>query len=160
MKKSKKIICLLLTFILAMSCTTTAFAAEKPNAAEFQKKITSYMKSAASMFENMCKTTDVTLERNNIHTDYRHIKIKWEKVDKAVQYEIQIADNIQFKDADSSKRLSKQGLYWNFSLRENIDATYYVRVRPRFVYVFRGEYFTMYGRWSNVIVANGADQNE
>lgn len=160
MKKSKKIICLLLTFILAMSCTTTAFAAEKPNAAEFQKKITSYTKSAASMFENMCKTTEVTLEKNNIHTDYRHIKIKWEKVDKAAQYEIQIADNIQFKDAESSKRLPKQGLYCNFSLRENIDATYYVRVRPRFVYVWNGEYFTIYGRWSNVVVANGADQNE
>lgn len=157
----KKIISLLLTFILVLCCTTTAFAADESKcAATFQGKMAVYMKSAASMFENMCKSTEVTLEKNNIHTDYRHIKIKWEKVDKAAQYEIQIADNPAFKNADSSKRLSKQGLYWNFSLRENIDATYYIRVRPRFVYVFRGEYFTVYGRWSNVVVANGADQNE
>ena len=157
----KKIICLLLVVVLVLGCSTTSFAADEPKcAAAFQEKIAAYMKSAASMIENMCKTTDVTLEKNNIHTDYRHIKISWKKVDKAAQYEIQIADNIQFRNAESSKRLSKQGLYWNFSLRENIDAMYYIRVRPRFVYVWNGEYFTIYGRWSNVVVANGADQNE
>lgn len=153
----KKIICLLLVVVLALGCSTTSFAAEQ---CVKGYQITAYMKTAASMIENMCKTTDVTLEKNNIHTDYRHIKIKWEKVDKAAQYEIQIADNPAFKNADSSKRLSKQGLYWNFSLRENIDATYYVRVRPRFVYVWNDEYITVYGRWSNVVVANGADKNE
>ena len=156
----KKIICLLLVVVLALGCSTTSFAAEQQCVGGFQKEITSHMKTAASMIENMRKSTEVALQKNNIHTDYRHIKISWKKVDKAAQYEIQIADNIQFKDADSSKRLSKQGLYWNFSLRENIDATYYIRVRPRFVYVFRGEYFTVYGRWSNVVVANGADQSE
>ncbi len=156
----KKIICLLLVVVLAFGCSTTSFAAEQQCIGGFQKEITSYMKTAASMIENMRKSTEVTLEKNNIHTDYRHIKITWEKVSEATQYEIQIADNPMFRDVQSSKRLSKQGLYWNFSIKENIDATYYIRVRPRFVYVFRGEYFTMYGRWSNVVVANGADQNE
>ena len=155
----KKIICLLLVVVLVLGCSTTSFAAEQCIGGS-REEIASYTKTAASMFENMRKSTEVTLEKNNIHTDYRHIKVTWKKVSEAAQYEIQIADNPAFKDADSSKRLPKQGLYWNFSLRENIDATYYIRVRPRFVYMFRGEYFTMYGRWSNVVVANGADKNE
>lgn len=156
----KKIICLLLVVVLAFGCSTTSFAAEQQCAGSFKKEITSYMKTATSMFGNMRKSTEVTLEKNNIHADYRHIKITWEKVSEAAQYEIQIADNPMFRDVQSSKRLSKQGLYWNFSIKENIDATYYIRVRPRFVYMFRSEYITVYGRWSNVVVANGADQNE
>lgn len=153
----KKIICLLLVVVLVFGCSTTSFAAEQQCIGGFRKEIATYTKTATSIIENMRKSTEVALQKNNIHSDYRYIKITWEKVSEAAQYEIQIADNPMFKDADSSKRLSKQGLYWNFSIKENIDATYYIRVRPRFVYRFRGEYITMYGRWSNVVVANGAD---
>lgn len=155
----KKIICLLLVVVLAFGCSTTSFAAEQQCIGGFQKEISAYMKTATSMIENMRKSTEATLEKNNIHTDYRHIKVTWEKVSDVSRYDIQISDNLMFKDAETKHRYPRTGFgnYWNFSLTNDIESTYYIRVRPVFAYKFNNEYFAVYGRWSNVVVANGAD---
>lgn len=154
--KKKKIICLLLTLILAISCTTTALAAEAP-AYYSREEVTQYFELMKDIAENARKRTTVTLEKDDVYSDYRHIKITWEKVSDVTDYEIQIADNKWFQDATVKHRYPKTQLcgYWNFSLRTNVDGTYYVRVRPCFTYKIGDEYLRIYGRWSNVIVADG-----
>lgn len=155
--KKKKIICLLLTLILAISCTTTALASETTMCSYSKEEVTQYFELMKDMAENTRKRTTVTLEKDDVYSDYRHIKITWEKVSDVTDYEIQIADNHLFKDATVKHRYPKTQLcgYWNFSLRTNIDGTYYIRVRPCFTYKINGEYLRVYGRWSNTIIADG-----
>ena len=111
----KKILCLLLTVTLLMGCTATAHAADK--------------------------TPVLTLEANEYNSNgERHIKVTWEG--KSGTYQIQLDDDENFTDPIEKKRSSKQGAYWNFVLDENVDATYYIRVR------------LINGEWSNVVVAS------
>ena len=111
----KKILCLLLTVTLLMGCTVTAHAADK--------------------------TPVLTLEANEYNSNgERHIKVTWEG--KSGTYQIQLDDDENFTDPIEKKRSSKQGTYWNFVLDENVNATYYIRVR------------LVNGEWSNVVVAS------
>ena len=109
----KKFLCLLLT-VLMVGCTVTAHAADAPV---------------------------LTLEANEYNSNgERHIKVTWEG--KSGTYQIQLDDDENFTDPIEKKRSSKQGAYWNFVLDENVDATYYIRVR------------LVNGEWSNVVVAS------
>lgn len=99
------------------------------------------------------KTTVLTLEANSI-TDVgnRHIKVRWEKVDGANNYQLEIADNEQFDNAVA--KLSKNRTYWNFAeVPGDVKDTYYVRVRPRFMNESGTGDKYVYGQWSNIVVA-------
>ena len=102
---------------------------------------------------NESKSTVLTLEANSI-TDVgnRHIKVTWEKVDEATNYQLEIADNVNFENATS--KLSKNRTYWNFAdVPGDTDGTYFVRVRPRFLNESETGDKYVYGQWSNVVVA-------
>lgn len=102
---------------------------------------------------NESKSTVLTLEANSI-TDVgnRHIKITWEKVDGANNYQMEIADNENFENATS--KLSKNRTYWNFAeVPGGVKDTYFVRVRPRFLNDSETDDKYVYGQWSNVVVA-------
>lgn len=126
----KKTFYLLLTFILLLGCSITSFAAD-----------------------NKSKSTVITLEANSI-TDVgnRHIKVTWEKVDGANNYQMEIANNENFENATS--KLSKNRTYWNFAeVPGDTKGTYFIRVRPRFMNESgTGEKY-VYGQWSNVVIA-------
>lgn len=167
MKKSKKYICLVLTLIMVMCCTSSACAAHKEAKSmdtlswSDQEHFGDQFKNYLGWLKNAAKSTEVTLEKNNKGSDWRHIKISWEKVENATDYEIQIADNKYFKDAVTKKRLSVRGLYWNFAElpgEGKLDGTYYIRVRPCFTYKVTDEdYMRVFGRWSNVVIAKWSD---
>lgn len=129
-KVKKKLISLLLTLILALSCVTVSNASAVDEA----------------------KSTVLTLETNRI-TDVgnRHIKVKWDKVSGARAYKLEIADNENFENATSTLSKKVTQLYWNFAeVPGDVKDTYYIRIQPCFVYS-DNEY--VYGQWSNVIVA-------
>lgn len=118
MKKIQKILATLLTLAIVFSCTTTVLA--------------------SSSTKN--NTPILTLETNQYNSNgERHIKVTW--TGDSGTYQIQIDDDSDFESPTTKKRPSKQGMYWNFVLNENVDATYYVRVRKNG------------GEWSNVVVA-------
>lgn len=102
---------------------------------------------------NETKSTVLTLEANTI-TDVgnRHIKVTWDTVSEATNYQLEIANNENFENATS--KLSKNRTYWNFaSVPGDVKDTYYVRVRPRFTNnTGTGDKY-VYGQWSNVVVA-------
>lgn len=137
MKNIKKLLAVLLTLIMVLGCTSIAIASSRE--------------------EDKMKSTVLTLEKNNTNSDgkSRHIKVSWEKVSGADSYKIQIADNINFENAVSKKRLSKQGLYWNFAeVPGELTDTYFIRVAPCFVYGKTEDgYDYEYGQWSNVVIA-------
>ena len=123
----KKLIYFLLVMALIVCCTTPVHAEEK--------------------------TTVLTLEANGItEVGNRHIKVTWEKVDGANNYQLEIADNTQFDNAVA--KLSKNRTYWNFAeVPGDVKDTYYVRVRPRFMNESGTGDKYIYGNWSNVVVA-------
>lgn len=83
----------------------------------------------------------LSLEANQYNSNgERHIKVTWEGPKGS--YELQIADNDDFKNAIIKKRSVNQGAFYNFVLDENVDATYYIRVRQ------------LNKEWSNVVVAD------
>lgn len=87
------------------------------------------------------------LEANEYNSNgERHIKVSWEGTSGT--YQIQLDDDVNFESPIEKKRSSKQGTYWNFVLSENVDATYYIRVR------------LSNGEWSNTVVADIDEQNE
>lgn len=129
----KKLICLLLTVTMLLNCSLTALASTRE--------------------EDEMKSTVLTMSENKI-TDVgnRHIKVKWEKVDGANGYQLQIANDENFENAvfKSSKSIR---LYYNFAaVPGDVKGTYYIRVRPKFVYK-ESEDGYLYGQWSNVVVA-------
>ena len=86
----------------------------------------------------------LTLEKNEYNSNgERHIKVSWEC--KSGTYQIQLDDDEDFRSPTIKKTKNK---YWNFVLKENVDATYYIRVRL-------GN-----GAWSEVLVADGKDNIE
>ena len=105
----------LLAFFMVLNCTITAHAADA--------------------------VPVLTLEANEYNSNgERHIKVTWEG--KSGTYQIQLDDDENFTYPIEIKRSSKQGTYWNFVLDENVNATYYIRVR------------LVNGEWSNVVVAS------
>lgn len=83
-------------------------------------------------------TFALTLEKNEYNSNgERHIKAAW--TGKSGTYQIQLDDDKDFKSPISKKTKNK---FWNFVLKENVDATYYIRVRL-------GN-----GAWSDVVVAS------
>lgn len=111
----KKIICLLLMVTMVIGSSLTAHAESN--------------------------TPSLTLDANEYNSNgERHIKVSWEGTSGT--YQIQLDDDINFGSPIEKNRASKQEQYWNFVLSENVDATYYVRVR------------LVNGEWSNVIVAS------
>lgn len=102
---------------------------------------------------NESKSTVLTLEANGI-TDVgnRHIKVTWEKVDGANNYQMEIANNENFENATS--KLSKNRTYWNFAeVPGDTKGTYFIRVRPRFMNESGTGDKYVYGKWSNVVIA-------
>lgn len=109
------------------------------------KKILCILLAAFIMVENIApvRAAGVTLElESNEHNSNgeRHIKVTWSGISGSAI--VQLADNEQFENAIEKKRTRKQGTYYNFVLKENVDATYYIRVR------------SVNGEWSNVVVAS------
>ena len=127
----KKLICLLLTVTMLLNCSLTALASTRE--------------------EDEMKSTVLTMSENKI-TDVgnRHIKVKWEKVDGANGYQLQIANDENFENAviKSSKSIR---LYFA-EVPGDVKGTYYIRVRPKFAYK-ESEDGYLYGQWSNVVVA-------
>lgn len=96
---------------------------------------------------NAENTLTLQLESNEYNSNgERHIKVTWQAGNGTTI--IQLSDNEQFQDAIEKKRTSKQGAYYNFVLQENVDATYYIRVR------------SVDGEWSNVVVADAENKIE
>lgn len=99
------------------------------------------------------QSTVLVLEVNSI-TDVgnRHIKVTWDVVPGANNYQLQIADNEYFNN--SVEKLSRNRTYWNYAeVPGNVNDTYYVRVRPRFVNDDPAGEKYLYGKWSNVVTA-------
>lgn len=114
-KRMKKFMMTLLAIIMVLNCTITAHAADA--------------------------VPVLTLEANEYNSNgERHIKVTWEG--KSGTYQIQLADNENFDNPTVKTRSRKQGMYWNFVISENVEATYYIRVR------------LVNGEWSNVVVAS------
>lgn len=108
----KKLISILLILTMLFGLSTTALAANN--------------------------TLVLTLVKNEYNSNgERHIKVSWEG--KSGTYQIQLDDDEDFGSPIIKKTKNK---YWNFVLKENVDATYYIRVRL-------GN-----GTWSEIIVAN------
>ena len=116
MKKNiKKLICIMVMATMILGSTLTAHAESK--------------------------MPSLTLEANEYNSNgERHIKVSWEGTSGT--YQIQLDDSADFESPIGKKRTSKQGRYYNFVLNENVDATYYIRVR------------LANGEWSNVVVAD------
>lgn len=111
----KKLISLIMACTLTLCCSLTTFAADNAPV--------------------------LTLEKNQYNSNgERHIKVEWDGVTGT--YQLQIDDDVNFESPISKTRTSRQGQYYNFVLSENVDATYYVRVR------------LVNGEWSNIIVAS------
>lgn len=111
----KKLMCLLLVLTMLFGLSTTALAAND--------------------------IPVLTLEKNEYNSNgERHIKVSW--TGKSGTSQIQIDDDMNFGSPTIKNTKNK---YWNFVLKDNVDATYYVRVRI-------GS-----GNWSEVIVAEGKE---
>ena len=79
----------------------------------------------------------LTLEKNQYNSNgERHIKVAWTTKGMC---ELQLDDNANFESPIVKKTSRK---YYNFVLSENVDATYYVRVKA------------LNGDWSNVVTAD------
>lgn len=114
----KKIVAILLTLIMVIGCSATAFAANAPT---------------------------LTLEQSQYNSNgERHIKVSWTGDSKACTLEID--DNAEFVSPEVKTRslynISRNGKCYNFVLSENVDATYYIRIR-----------YSNSEEWSNVVVA-------
>lgn len=108
------------------------------------KKILCILLATFIMVENIApvRAAGVTLELESNEynsSGERHIKVTWSGGNGTTI--IQLSDNEQFENAIEKKRTRKQGTYYNFVLKENVDATYYIRAR------------SVNGEWSNVVVA-------
>lgn len=116
------------------------------------KKFLVIMIVAISLVTSACNvnaenTLTLQLESNEYNSNgERHIKVTWQGSNGTTI--IQLSDNEQFLNAIEKKRASKQGTYYNFVLKENVDATYYIRVR------------SVDGEWSNVVVASTENKIE
>lgn len=149
MKQGKKVIALLMTLLLGLSCSMTTFAS---SGAEYQHK--EKYEQMVSFAKKLTFKPVLELEKNRMTYDGRHIKIDWEDVSGADQYIIQIADNNDFLNATTSKRLPRQGTFYNFAELENNESDYYIRIRPVFVIgKYNDRYITAMGRWSNTVFA-------
>ena len=116
----KKILAILLSSITLICCTTTAFAANSVSPI-------------------------LTLEANRYNENgERHIKVSWEGLSKSCVLEID--DNEDFSSPETKTRtlynVTRNGKCYNFVLSENVDDTYYVRVR-----------YSNSEEWSNVVIA-------
>lgn len=116
----KKILAVLLSSIMLICCTTTAFAANSVSPI-------------------------LTLETNRYNENgERHIKVSWEGLSKSCVLEID--DNEDFSSPETKTRtlynVTRNGKCYNFVLSENVDDTYYVRVR-----------YSNSEEWSNVVIA-------
>ena len=101
----KKLLSLMLVFVMVLACTMTVFAAND--------------------------VPVLTLEKNQYNYPYnsdmeRHIKVSWTKVYGSGTYQVQIDDNMNF-ESPIIKRTANT--YWNFVFSENADLTYYLRVK-------------------------------
>ena len=115
----KKTIAILLTLIMVIGCSTTVFAASN--------------------------SPILTLEKNQYNDNgERHIKVSWEGLSKSCILEID--DNEDFTSPETKTRslynVTRNGKCYNFVLSENVDDTYYIRVR-----------YSNSEEWSNVVIA-------
>lgn len=116
----KKILAILLSSIMLVCCTTTAFAANSVSPI-------------------------LTLEANRYNENgERHIKVSWEGSSKSCALEID--DDEDFSSPETKTRtlynITRNGKCYNFVLSDNVDDTYYIRVR-----------YSNSEEWSNVVVA-------
>lgn len=115
------------------------------------RKILCILLAALIMSENIApvRAAGVTLqlETNEYNSNgERHIKVTWSGISGSAI--VQLSDNEQFLNAIEKKRTRTQGTYYNFVLKENVDTTYYIRVR------------SVNGGWSNVVVASAENKIE
>jgi hypothetical protein len=103
--------------------------------------------------KKMGAKVETELQKNEYNSNgERHLKITWKAVNGADAYQIEIADNPYFKNSETKRRVPRQGNYYNFVIDENVDATFYIRIRPIFVIEnYNEEYITIYGRWTNLV---------
>lgn len=142
----KKIIALLLALamVIAMAAPVSAYG--------YMEQFSAF----TSVLGLTMEETEVELVKNGYNSNgERHIKVDWEDVSGADQYQLQISTDPRSRDCATVKRLPRQGTYYNFVLGEDVDATYYVRVRPVFIVgSYDGRYVTVEGRWSDTVMVS------
>lgn len=154
----KRIISLLLILTLLCTINISAEAKDLYTAQTFDydsSELDVWIERANAMTEQ----TTIELDANDIHSTYRHIKIYWTKLNLVNGYRVQISTDKYFRDCVIDRivtpkhQLSRQ--YYSGSIEDNINATYYIRVCGVFDYKINDKYYRMYGRWSEVIIAEG-----
>lgn len=164
MRKIKKLAALLITLSMIMGISLTSLACtpsydvDMPEIPEIKVDLDSVMESIRENVRDMqdkeSRSTTAYLSTNEI-TDCgnRAIKINWEPVDDAVGYEIQIADNEEFENAEAVMSKRSDSVSYTFaSVPGDVKDTFFLRVRPKFKTTITDDGFC-YGQWSNVIVA-------
>lgn len=140
----KKFLCLALC--LTMMCGSVVPVHAETNEAEICTE-------ASSFIEAVSQKPELELANNEYINSNRSFKVRWSKVNKAVHYEIMIADNPYFRNAVIKKVFRKSattGRSYTYAGGEE-NKTYYVKVRPVFYY---SDYnITFGGRWSNTVIA-------
>lgn len=140
----KKLLCLML-------CATMMFGSVIPTYACDNE--TETCSEVESFIETISQKPELELANNEYIDNNRSFKVRWSKVNKAVHYEIMIADNKYFKDAVVKKVFKKSattGRSYTYAGGEE-NKTYYIKVRPVFYY---SDYqITFGGRWSDTVIA-------
>lgn len=151
MKKTKRMVSLLLAAITVLGCSMTTMAANESN------YYTGRFSSLTALTKTSLTETVLELEKNQFNQqDQRQIKVDWNDVDDATDYQLQVATDSQFKNCVLDKQvLAARGTYYTVLLDEDVNETYYLRVRPRVTYAKYGDtFFRKYGSWSNVVTAD------
>lgn len=150
MKKTRRIVSLLLAVVTVLGCSMTTLAASGNSYSA------SRYSSLTTLVRNSATDTVIELEKNQFNQQgQRQIKVDWNDVDGATDYQLQVATDSKFKNCVVDKQvLAARGTYYTVLLDENVTDTYYLRVRPRVTYAKTGNTFCrMYGSWSNVVTA-------
>lgn len=149
----KKIICLLLTVAMLGTCMNVSAAEPQTYCTNYNEQYEAYI----NICKKMAVKPELVLEKNKYNEqDQRHIKVDWNDVSGATDYQLQVSADPAFRNCIlDTQRLAIRGSYYNVLINENKEATYYVRVRPVFSYKYGENYIRVPGRWSNVVVAKG-----
>lgn len=150
MKRFKKnILSLLMVLTLVMSASLSAFASNKNMSIDNKKEF-------VEVFKGLTTKPVVELDTNKSYSTHRHIKIRWNKVRNITVYQIEFADNKYFKSSVKKICTEGHGLYWNYSVSDNVEADCYIRVRPAYYLINKDKTrkYTLYGIWSDLVIAS------
>lgn len=152
MRKLKKLLCVIFLFSTLINHAVLASAAaySTTESVDYEK----LEEDAKSIFRVLSKMTELRIEENVRHSDYRSIFVRWDEVDGADCYQIQLSDNPYFYSCKSTIVPARRNLCYSFSINDNIDAAYYIRIRPAVDVKGYNGYYRMFGyRWSNTVTA-------